>query len=98
MREAYGANPARISAAIGPAIGQCCFEVGSGVAAQFAPWIANAEVLTHIDLAEANDQQLLRVGLAPEHIDVPRLCTVCDPGRFHSYRRDKERSGRMVAE
>jgi polyphenol oxidase len=97
MQEAYGSDPRRIYAAIGPAIGKCCFEVGADVAAQFSPWFLRVEILTHVDLPETNYRQLLRAGLLPEHIDAPRMCTVCDPERFHSYRRDRERSGRMIA-
>ena len=39
---------------------------------------------------ETNYRQLLAAGLTPEHIDVSRLCTMCDTERFHSFRRDKE--------
>jgi YfiH family protein len=97
MRAVYGSEPRRIYAAIGPAIGECCFEVGPEVAAQFAPWFPDAKSLTHVNLAETNFRQLVGAGLLPEHIDVMNLCTVCDPDRFHSFRRDKEHSGRMVA-
>lgn len=97
MQAVYGSDPRRIHAAIGPAIGECCFQVGLEVAAQFTPWFPNAEKLTRVDLTEANYRQLLLAGLLPEHIDAPRLCTVCDHKRFHSFRRDKEHSGRMVA-
>ena len=97
MQEAYGSDPARIHAAMGPAIGACCFEVGAEVAEQFTPWFTDAKNLTHVNLAEANYRQLLGAGLLPEHIDDPRLCTACDSRRFHSFRRDREQSGRMVA-
>jgi YfiH family protein len=97
MQELYGSDPRRIHAAIGPAIGECCFEVGAEVAGQFVRWFPNVQILTHVDLVEANYRQLLISGLLPEHIDAPRLCTVCDPDRFHSFRRDKEQSGRMVS-
>jgi copper oxidase (laccase) domain-containing protein len=51
-----------------------------------------------IDLPEANYQQLIAAGVPPDHIDVMRLCTVCTGHRdFHSFRRDKEQSGRMVS-
>jgi YfiH family protein len=97
MQEVYGSDPCRIHAAIGPAIGKCCFEVGPEVAAQFALWFPGVKILTHVDLAETNYRQLLSAGLLAEHIDTLRLCTVCDAERFDSYRRDRDRSGRMVA-
>ena len=92
MTQDFRTDPGRLLVAIGPAIGPCCFEVGPEVAQQF---YSNART---IDLATANSQRLIDAGVALEHIDVMRLCTVCSgPGQFHSFRRDKEQSGRMVS-
>jgi copper oxidase (laccase) domain-containing protein len=66
--------------------------VGSEVAQQFG---VNTRT---VDLPEANYRQLIAAGVAPDHIDLMRLCTVCSGHRdFHSFRRDKEQSGRMVS-
>ena len=92
MTQEFRSNPGRLLVAIGPAIGPCCFEVGPEVAQQF-----HSSART-IDLATANSQRLMDAGVASDHIDVMRLCTVCNgPGQFHSFRRDKEQSGRMVS-
>jgi len=92
MTQDFRTDPGRLLVAIGPAIGPCCFEVGPEVAQQF---YSNART---IDLATANSQRLIDAGVALEHIEVMRLCTVCSgPGQFHSFRRDKEQSGRMVS-
>jgi hypothetical protein len=40
--------------------------------------------------------QLLEAGLYEQNISISGLCTIRDE-RFHSYRRDGERAGRMVA-
>jgi polyphenol oxidase len=88
----FGSRPAAMRAAIGPAIGPCCYEVGPEVSALF-----NTAGPT-VDLRAANQAQLLRAGLTPEHIDVSEFCTLCyGDGEFHSFRRDKESSGRMVS-
>ena len=50
-----------------------------------------------IDLAEANRRQLLEAGVAGTRIYVAGLCTMCGAGDFHSYRRDKDRAGRMLS-
>jgi polyphenol oxidase len=42
MQMEFGTRPAGVVAAIGPAIGQCCYEVGSDVAQQFHARFANA--------------------------------------------------------
>jgi hypothetical protein len=94
MREAYGSEPADIAAAIGPRIGGCCFEVGREVAALFR---AGVEDKVHLDLAALNRGQLLEAGLSSRQIHVADLCTRCEAGEFHSFRRDRERAGRMVS-
>lgn len=90
MRAEFGSNPRDILAAIGPGIGVCCYDVGEEVARQFG-----RETAGRIDLAEANRLQLIEAGV--EKIDVLGLCTFCDAARFHSFRREKNRAGRMIS-
>src|SRR4051812_14372462 len=42
----YGARPGNLRAAIGPAIGPCCYETGPEVARRFGPWCPE---LAHAD-------------------------------------------------
>jgi hypothetical protein len=88
MHERFGTDPRDIHAAIGPGIGECCYEVGPEVAAQFGK-----QGRAHIDLAEANRNQLREAGV--EHIYLADLCTMCNAEEFHSFRRDKEAAGRL---
>jgi copper oxidase (laccase) domain-containing protein len=37
------------------------------------------------------------MGLAESNIEVSKHCTISEAGVFHSYRRDGNRSGRMLA-
>lgn len=92
-----GSNPADLLAAIGPCIGVCCFEVGAEVSEQFVSLFPESMNLTHVNLAEANRRQLLAAGVGASQIEVADLCTRCNSGEFHSFRRDRELSGRMVA-
>ena len=92
MRARFGTAPADLEAAIGPGIGKCCYEVGPEVAAQFGE-----QGRAHIDLAEHNRLQLMAAGIAPERIHVAHLCTMCLGEEFHSFRRDKERAGRLYS-
>ncbi len=87
-----GAELSSIKAAIGPGIGYCCFEVGPEVSPHFG-----AEGRTCVDLAAANERQLLDAGLILDNIWVSKLCTKCEPEGFHSFRRDGERAGRMYS-
>ncbi len=94
--EEMASEPSKLIAVIGPCIGECCYEVGPEVQTRFASDFPERGDLTHIDLAEANRRQLLAAGLVRTNIEVSGLCTKCDPD-LHSFRRDKEASGRMVA-
>lgn len=93
----FDAKSNSLLAAIGPSIGPCCFEVGPEVAEQFRPWYINMEPGRMIDLPEVNRRQLLQAGLRPENIDAGGLCTKCGVEEFHSWRRDREASGRLVS-
>jgi len=90
MRAEFGTDPQDLLAAIGPGIGVCCYEVGEEVARQFGRDTAGC-----IDLAEANRNQLIAAGV--KQIDVLAHCTFCEADQFHSFRRDKDRAGRMIS-
>ena len=101
----HGADAGAMVAAIGPCIGRGVYEVGPGVAAEFAAAAGAGFVLPpsgsrakeHIDCFGAVRAQLAACGIAPRSIDGEELCTVGTAGDFFSYRRDGARSGRMAA-
>lgn len=93
----FDAKSHTLYGALGPSIGPCCFEVGPEVIEQFRPWFPEVELGRMIDLPEANRRQLLAAGLLPERIDTGGLCTKCGTEEFHSWRRDREQSGRLVS-
>jgi len=88
-------------AAVGPCIGPCCFEVGPDVAARIAAVSAPDVVVDlpgprpHVNLRAAVHAQL--AGLGVVHRDDVGGCTVCEPDRWYSFRRDGLHSGRMLA-
>jgi YfiH family protein len=92
MRNEFGTHAENVYAAIGPGIGQCCYEVGVEVAQQFGMREAG-----HVDLAVENRKQLLAAGLKPERIEQVGGCTFCNPAQFFSWRRDHDRAGRMIS-
>jgi len=96
----YGSCPEGLRVAIGPGIGECCFQVGAEVAQQFAALFPEREDLfakTRIDLLESVRRQLSRSGVTAGQIDATSLCTVCHADVFDSYRRDRDAAGRMVS-
>jgi len=90
MQAEYGTKPADIVAAIGPGIGACCYEVGEEVARRFGMDRAGK-----LDLAAENRRQLSDSGVT--RITQSGACTFCDSARFYSWRRDRERAGRMIS-
>ena len=92
MGARFGTRPADLHAAIGPGIGKCCYEVGPEVAAHFG-----GQARGHIDLTDANRRQLEESGVTPSRIYASNLCTMCRSEEFHSFRRDKEASGRLYS-
>jgi YfiH family protein len=92
-------------AAIGPHIRTCCFEVGDDVAARLAACSTASDVVDrtrgerpHVDLEKIVRAQLVAAGVRPDAIDAVAGCTVCDSEeRFFSFRREREKSGRMLA-
>lgn len=100
MSQEFGSRPEDLAIAIGPGIGPCCFEVGPEVAVQFRAFFPERNDLrgrAKLDLGETIIRQLSRNGVAGGQISNAGLCTYCDPELFDSYRRDREKAGRMVA-
>ncbi|HEY0280811.1 MAG TPA: polyphenol oxidase family protein [Solirubrobacterales bacterium] len=81
------------SAAIGPGIGPCCYEVGPEVLEAFADLGAGIASDRMLDLTEAARRLLSRAGVS--QAESADLCTSCNPDLFFSHRRDKGVTGRM---
>jgi YfiH family protein len=82
------------SAAIGPGIGPCCYEVGEEVLGGFSglgEGIADGRML---DLPEVARRQLAAAGV--ERVESAGLCTSCEAELFFSHRRDEGRTGRQA--
>lgn len=80
-------------AAVGPAIGPCCYEVSPEIAQEFSRAFGQAAVPKprYLDLPAINRAQLLAAGVS--EVELLRACTRCALGAegqpiFHSYRRE----------
>lgn len=104
MMEQYNTNPADCLVGIGPSIGPCCYEVNKPVINKlqenFSRW---QELATpagehwHLDLWEANRQQLKETGVLDENISLSGVCTACNTQIFYSHRAEAGRTGRIGA-
>ncbi len=102
LRRHFGVAPADVEAAIGPAIGPCCYEVGPEVRAAFA---ARSGDLTapawqpHNGSLRLDLRQAVRLLLDAAGVrDLAEVgpCTACTPS-LASYRRDGTGAGRQLS-
>ena len=104
LQRSAGAEPAQMLAAIGPAIGRCCYEVSPELAALFrglfGPGAADdpaAHAAPHLDLRYCVERSLVAAGVPDARIEQVAGCTACDAQSFFSHRRDRGRTGRHLA-
>lgn len=104
MMEEYGSCPADLQLFVWPGIRQPSFEVDEDVAKVFMEefseyptehFLYGKGEKFHIDLVFLNVEIAKRAGIPQKNIHLSGICTFADP-RFHSYRRDKDSSGRMA--
>lgn len=111
LKSRYGSDPADIRVGIGPSIGPESFEVGPEVVREFQDRFPdNPEIVrehpdtvsreagkAYVDLWRANLVTATWAGVPEENIRVSGWCTVSHPELFFSHRRDRGKSGRLLA-
>ena len=105
MRAAFGTNPCDVHAALGPAIGVCCYEVGEDVATAWRRVAgSDAGAALHVrgnryrfSLAAANALLLSRSGVRNASIEPSTICTRCQTDEWFSHRGQGRHTGRFGA-
>jgi len=89
---------------IGPSISAKVYEVGQDVVDNFESAVFNISEIVkirnksiYLDLWKANQQSLLKAGIAAENIEVAGICTYTEHERFFSARRLGIKSGRLLS-
>ena len=83
-----------VTAAVGPSIGPCCYEVQEDVAGPMRAAFGTGLVRDgRLDLWTAAERALRAACVT--RVDRFDLCTACDPARFFSHRRDGGVTGRQ---
>ncbi|MCA9801447.1 MAG: peptidoglycan editing factor PgeF [Cyanobacteria bacterium HKST-UBA02] len=102
MKERFGCSPGSMVAAVGPAIGSCCYPTGEEVVRSLEETAEGAGHLIESregkqfpDLKAINALQLLAAGVGA--VDVSDSCTACNPDVFYSHRQSGGITGRQGA-
>ncbi len=101
-----GGKKEEIFVAIGPSIGECCYDIDDDRYYQFVEeFDGYSEKIfhrrqgkLHLNLSRLNYLQLKEIGIPEKNIDHFPFCTRCDKKRFFSFRRDKKEDyGEMLS-
>ena len=95
-----GSRPEDLWAGIGPAIGPCCYRVGSDVARAVAracpadaPIVHRKDGGVYLDLPGAVRAQLTAAGVG--EVEMSGICTACHTDEWFSHRAERGRTGRF---
>lgn len=95
LTEEYNSNPESIYAIIGPAISDCCYNVGEDVFNKLKNSVSDIKNLYEIknneifvNLKEINKKQILDINIPEQNIDICPYCTCCNNDLFFSYRKE----------
>ena len=95
MHLLYGSSFADMRIWLSPCASGRAYEVGAEVAERFPSSITRDDKGRYfLDIRKENRRRLLSAGISHDHIESSEECTITDE-RFHSYRRDKDKAGRM---
>jgi hypothetical protein len=102
MKKNFGSNPKDLVAAVSPAIGPCCYEVAGDVLKMkkqkvYRGAFAKKSGRQYMDLWKGVRNLLEKEGLKKNNIHICSMCTFDNPRLFYSHRRDKGKTGRMMA-
>jgi YfiH family protein len=100
MQAEFNSRPDDLVAGLGPAIGPCCYTVGSKVAAalgyvlpDWARAMKSDGDRWRLDITAANVQLLAASGV--KQIEASDLCTACHTDEFYSHRAESGKTGRF---
>ena len=91
-------NLAHFQILIGPSIQSCCFEVSEDVIDQFDPkfYEEKGSGKYRVHLQKLAMTHCLESGFIENEITVLSDCTFCEQEKYHSYRRNGKKAGRMI--
>lgn len=94
----FNVVPIDLDLVLGPSIGNCCYKISDSLAVLVEnKYVDKKGAERYLDLRSLVKDRFLKSGLKEDNIFVSEECTCCGDKLYQSYRRDKEKAGRMVA-
>ena len=83
---------------IGPSIQKCCFEVSKDIINKFPSWSIRSKRSGKfmVNLQKIAFEELRSIGFDRKRIEINSDCSFCKKNNYYSYRRDGEKTGRMI--
>lgn len=97
MQEKFKIKPQDLWIGLGPAIRDCCYEVGKEFRTYFKDGLTVKKGRYYLDLIGINKRQLLGLGVREENIFDSGICTSCENNDFFSFRREGAGCGRIIS-
>ena len=98
MQEEFNTQIENIHLGFGPAIRQCCYEVGADFKDFFPEeFLIKRNERFYLDLIGLNKKQALDLGVKESNISDCGICTSCRNREFFSYRKEGNACGRMIS-
>jgi len=88
----------KLNLVLGPSIGKCCYKISDSLSVLVDDkYVERRGAEKYLDLNSLVKDRFLKSGVREENIFVSKDCTFCGNRLYQSYRRDKEKAGRMIA-
>jgi YfiH family protein len=103
MTAAFGSEPSRVLAYVGPSIGVDRYQVGDEVVDAWAQLSPSSNAVhdrpngTYFDLKLANAELLYRAGVSASNVEISPVCTATDGDHWFSHRGQGHLTGRFAA-
>ena len=97
FKNRFSSLPRDIICAFGPCIRDCCYEVGEEFRDYFSKGLVKRKGRVFLDLARTNLEQLTGAGIPESNVTDCGICTSCQNQDFFSYRKDGQKTGRMMS-